>query len=354
MSKNQGLLNTFCGPTDLANERSIVPDDYPRDLFNDMGFVLRAKADTGEDIHLWMFMYRQVGADLVIDNEVCQTLMVSVAYTDEEKQTMHDTVYVNKGQNIDDYHKVGTMVFTESKDLVTWTLAGRTFDSQPPNWRVKGWHAGVEVDLEFSQRGDAFYHCGEFSKMVNGEGQAGYIVHCHVKGTVTTQEKSLTISNGHGVHERIIMAGRVPSRLHYMAGRGSCWLHGFGKELSFYILTRSLTHSATFMINVDGETVVSEHAWLEEADFWLDPKTNQMNPRKWLLSATTAKGKMEATVTAYGRAFYTWTRLGGTLVVHQFLADCEAKFTRTNGSTIEEKQMASLEYMRTLYIQPTP
>ena len=360
MSKPQthGLLHSFKGPTKLENERPIVPDDYSRDLFNDMGFVLRAKADTGEDIHLWMFMYRQLKSDHIMDNEVGQTLMVQVKYDAEEKKTMHDTAFVNKGQNIDDYEPVGSLNFAESKDKgVVWSLAGRIFESQPPNWRVMGEHAGVKVDLTFTQRGDAFYHCGEFGNLKNGEGLAGYIVHCHAKGTVTTGEKTLTISNGHGVHERIIMAGKVPARLHYMAGRGSCWLHGWGKSLSFYCLTRDLGRSSTFMLNIEGETLVtqgSENAWMEEADFWLDPKTNQMNPRKWKLRAQTDKGQFEATITAYGRAYYTWIRKGGALLVHQFCADSDAKFTKHDGSVIEEHQVASLEYMRTLYIQPTP
>jgi hypothetical protein len=37
--------------------------------------------------------------------------------------------------------------------------------------------------------------------------------------------------------------------------------------------------------------------------------------------------------------------------VHQSVADCEATFTRMDGTVQKSKQMASIEQMRTLYRQ---
>jgi len=87
----------------------------------------------------------------------------------------------------------------------------------------------------------------------------------------------------------------------------------------------------------------------EEAE-WLDPKTKQMNPHKWRVQAETSGGKLDVVVTAYSRGFYTWTRLNGTLLVHQYLADAEGTF-ETEGKVLRSKQVSSLEYMRTLYRQ---
>jgi hypothetical protein len=39
------------------------------------------------------------------------------------------------------------------------------------------------------------------------------------------------------------------------------------------------------------------------------------------------------------------------LLVHQYLADCVAKFTKKDGTVLHSKQVASLEYMLTLYRQ---
>jgi len=348
---------SYVAPIVLENARAIIPNDYEPDLFNDMGFVLRARADSGEDIHLWMFMYRQRGEEVIINNEVCQTLMVFPNFTDEQKKHMHDTPFVNKGQNIEDYHKIGALTFKDTPDTNTWNLAGRVFESRQGNWTVSGSHAGVKVQLEYKQRGEALYNGGPFADLHSGKGHSAFIVHCHVTGTVTVGEKVMTISAGHGIHERICMAGHVPARLQYMLERGMNWVNAWGPSISFYIKTASRGRSATMMLNVDGETIAivgGEKAGVEEVEFWLDPKTNQVNPRKWRVWANVeGKGRLEATVTAYGRAYYTWTRQGGGVLVHQYVADSVSKWTREDGKVVEEGGVAMNEYMRTLYVQPS-
>jgi hypothetical protein len=119
---------SYVTPIALENARAIIPDGYEPDLFNDMGFVLRARTDTDEDIH---FMYRQHGTEEIINNEVCQTLMVFPNFTDAEKLSMHDTRYINKGQNIDDYHPLGSLKFADEEKKITWTFAGSVFESRP-------------------------------------------------------------------------------------------------------------------------------------------------------------------------------------------------------------------------------
>lgn len=102
------------------------------------------------------------------------------------------------------------------------------------------------------------------------------------------------------------------------------------------------------MVNIDGELAVvkgPDKAWVEEIGRWLDPHTNQLNPCKWKIHAITDKGRLDAVVTAYGRAYYQWIRMGGTLVVHQFLADAEATFTRTDGTVITSKQKGGCSHI---------
>jgi hypothetical protein len=50
------------------------------------------------------------------------------------------------------------------------------------------------------------------------------------------------------------------------------------------MLNADSSPAATFMVNVDGKTPVFQgrrNTWAEEVDYWLDPKTNQINPSKW-------------------------------------------------------------------------
>ncbi|GAB7356272.1 hypothetical protein MBLNU459_g7081t1 [Dothideomycetes sp. NU459] len=342
------------GDVKLDYQRNLAVGRDSKELFNDYGFVVRAKAKTGEDIHLWMFTYRLKGPEIIIDGDLTQTLMVWGKFTSEEKKYMRDLPFVNKGQNIDDYLPPGSIKIQESEDAVTWSNAGRVYKGSPPNWHVTGEHAGVKVDLKFSQRSNAFFHCGRFEDLKPDSGVAGYVLHARVSGTIEVRGQTLEIDNGHGIHERIIMSGHIPRRIDYMGARGENWVHGFGEEFSWYGLTADANPAATFMVNIDGELAVvkgADKAWVEEIGRWLDPRTNQLNPCKWKIHAITDKGRLDAVVTAYARAYYTWTRQHGSLVVHQYLADADAKFTRTDGTVIESKQVASLEYMRTFYRQ---
>lgn len=189
---------------------------------NDYGFVVRAKAETGEDIHFWSFIYEQKSPESIIDGDVVQTLLVYGKYTDEERQFMHpDAGTVNRDQNIEDCYKRGEMKIEEAADEVRWILGGRIHQGAPPKFRISGEQdgTGVKVDINIEQRDLAFYHCGRFENLNNCHGAAGYIVHYNASGTIEMDGKVLKFTDGYGVHERIMQTGVVPDHTEYMSGR---------------------------------------------------------------------------------------------------------------------------------------
>jgi len=131
------IYHTTTGPIEINYEKSLLQGTPDGELFNDYGFVVRAKAETGEDIHLWSFIYQQLGPEIIIDGDVSQTLIVYGKYTDEEKDYIHPEMpTVNKGQNIEDYYKPGSIKVQEGKDKdgneeVTWTLDKRVHHGTP-------------------------------------------------------------------------------------------------------------------------------------------------------------------------------------------------------------------------------
>jgi len=53
------MYHAHVGPVSLDYERDNTEGrNSAKELFNDYGFVIRAKAASGEDLHLWMFTYR--------------------------------------------------------------------------------------------------------------------------------------------------------------------------------------------------------------------------------------------------------------------------------------------------------
>jgi hypothetical protein len=346
------IFQASSGPVKLDYDRANTEGRDHDEVFNDFGFVVRAKAKTGEDISMWVFAYRQQSHEVIVAADLCQTLLLQANYSDDEKQTMHDTEFINKGQNLEDYLDPGSLKILESEDSVTWAIAGRELSASPPHWAIRGEHAGVRCDIRLSQRSPGFFHTGRFEEL-GTDGIAGYQVHGSAVGEIEVDGKLLEIE-GYFVHERILMTGKLHSRIANKAGRGSNWMHSWGEEFSWYLLNSDIGSHAVGMVTFgDRQLVVSgsENASIEELDHWLDPKTRQMNPRKWRVRMHTEDGDLDATVTAYGRGYYTWLRRGGTILVHQYVADAEATFTFNDGTVLTSKQLSFNEFMRTFYIQ---
>jgi len=277
---------------------------------------------------------------------------------------MHDTPFVNQGQDIEDYLPVGALKSTANDSLVTYNIANVTMTSTGTTWQAYGSHAGVSVNITMEVSGQEFLHVGNFSQLSdcpldtpsansNCTGSAGGIVHAVATGTISFNDTTLVLDQAYSVHERLIQGGSVPSRIQNSDGIGAFWMHAWGQRLSFFTFTAD-TQYATGEVTIDGQTYVSSgvaNTSIETIGSWLDPKSNQLIPYKWTTFAILDFGRMDATVTAYGRLYYYWVRDGGLIITYQFVADAETTFVYTNGTTISEEQPAFIEYFRTFYIQ---
>jgi hypothetical protein len=319
-----------------------------------MGFVIRGKTDEGHDFHLWTFQYVQRGPEVVIDGDITQSLFMISKFSDEEKMSMHDIAYLNKGQNLEDYGKPGRIVIKENGDKTEWATPDRQYNCDPPNWLITGGHAGVKTNIKFTSKAPGFFHLGSFSSLPAKGGLAGYVQHGKTKGTIEVAGKIHRFT-GYGVHERIIQSGTVPDRTHYMGGRGKNWIQSFSKSFSWFAFkgdVGSAAFTGILYIGDEGFACENGQGGIEEIQYWLDPKSKIMIPSRWKVWFDTPKGRIEAEVYGYGRGYYTWTRNRGTMVVNQYLADASAKLILKDGTIIEETQSSIIEHMRTLYRQP--
>lgn len=353
--EEEGIFNNVAAPVTLDHMKRRLPLDFKDEIFNDSGLVVRGKAESGEDIHLWNFIYQQQGREVVVDGDVAQLLLVYGKFTDDQKQYMNpEAAGVNKGQLIDDYYKPGTIKITEEKDKVVWKLDKMEHHCAPPVWQAIGESAGVKVDLKFEQSSPAFWHLGTFETQKE-VGMAGYVAHCRVSGTIEVDGKVLTLKDQYGLHERIQHKGKVPDRTGHMSGRGLHWMHGWSEGFSWYLMRGDVGKGlGTAMINIGDEQILLEDptsSGVEEAANWIDPVSKIVSPYRWRAWVRTDKGTLESRIKAYGRQYYTWTRRGGTLVVNQYCADAETEFRYPDGRTVTAKQVVSIEHMRTLYRQ---
>lgn len=353
--KDPGVYQTHVLPFKQEHEGALLKDTDYAEFFNDKGFVIRAKTDEGADIHLWSFMYQQRGPEVIVDGDLTQSLFMVTNYSDEEKQYMHDNAYINKGQNIEDYGKVGDIKIEESAEEVTWSTPNRKYVCKPPLWHLSGDHAGVTTDITLNEISPGFFHLGSFENLDPKSGCAGYIGHGRVEGSITVKGKTHKFK-GFGVHERIIQYGIIPDRTGYMGNRGLNWMHGFSDEFSWYCFKGDVAEGQfTGIVNIAGESFPVENGQggIEETAYWIDPKSKIVSPYKWQVWMTTPKGRLQATVNGYARGYYSWIRKHGTMVVNQYQADSKSTFTYSDGRVLEAPtQLAMIEHMRTLYRQP--
>lgn len=351
--KDPGVFQSIALEVKHEHEGAHQKDTDFSEFFNDMGFVIRGKTDEGKDIYLWSFMYLQRGPEIIVDGDVRQSLCIVTDFSDEEKKTMHDTPYVNKGQNIEDYAKPGTIKIDQTATETIWS-AERKYICKPPNWRVEGEHAGVITDFEYKATSPGFFHLGKFEDLPADGGCAGYVMHGTAQGTITVNGKAHKFK-GYGVHERIIQSGIVPDRTEYMGGRGLNWMHSWSDEFSWYCFKGDVgPNQFTGIVNIgkDSYPVQDHDGGIEELAYWLDPKSKIMIPYKWRVWANVPVGRLESEVWGYGRGYYTWIRKHGTMVVNQYIADSKSKFTFKDGRVLESPQLAMIEHMRTMYRQP--
>jgi len=350
------LFQMVSQPIKLSDEGANTRGREQMETFNDSGFMIRARAETGEDIQLWTFLYQQRSSEVIINGDLCQTCLIVSDFPADEQSTMHDTPFLNKGQSVEDYYKPGDLKITETPSKVTWSLGGREIIATKDLWEIKGTHNGVRTDLRARPLGPGFFHVGTFEKL-GKQGAAGYQAHMAIEGEIEAKGKVYKIT-GYAVHERIYIAfPTIPPRLEKNRGGGSNWLHCFGPEFSFYILNASVGGHATAMVQAGGKQYLAggdANIRTTPTEYWIDPKSAQRVPCKWDIWIKTSDGsEMKATAVANGRSYYYWLRRGGLLTVHQFKGDSEATFTMADGKVLRSKQFFHNEFMRTYYEQVT-
>ncbi|KAF2815547.1 uncharacterized protein BDZ99DRAFT_516266 [Mytilinidion resinicola] len=282
-----------------------------------------------------------------------------------------DTPFVNVGQDLEDYAPIGTLTSTYNNSNVEYTFEDFTLGSQDsiPS-HVKTWNAnesrgGGTVSLTMQQHGDEVYHAGAFEGLSNCSpnetatnynctGNFGGIVHINdVTGTLSYNDSTVTIGTAYGVHERILQAGAVPSRILNCLGNAATCIHTWGEKIDSWVFSVDFGPLTQSLVNIDGETMATTgiaNTSLAETAHWLDPKSNQLVPYKWHSWAGMSKGRIDSYVTAFGRLYYYWIRKGGMIITYQYLANAVTTFTYPNGTTISESQVAFIEYFRTAYI----
>jgi hypothetical protein len=132
MPEDSGIYQNLNIPLNVEFEGAHQKETDYAEFFIHKGFLVRGRTKDGTGIHFCTFLYQQRDSEVLIDRDVNQSLFIAAKYTDEEKNFMHGTPFVNKGQNIEDYGKAGDIKIDESKEQVVWSATGRKYVCQTP------------------------------------------------------------------------------------------------------------------------------------------------------------------------------------------------------------------------------
>ena len=94
----------------------------------------------------------------------------------------------------------------EHADSVTWSIEGRVYEATPTNWRIRGEHAGVDLDLTFEPILPAIWPwgCSEDPTVV----PIWYDTMCAVTGTITVAGQTFPIA-AHGIREHMTVGPQI-------------------------------------------------------------------------------------------------------------------------------------------------
>lgn len=327
----------------LAHGRRTVTAVIPpeMDSSENAGFAVFGRSGDF-DILFWTCAYMMSDTPhsswIVPDARIHGTIFMAIPRSDTPQ--LGDNAFVRTGLHLPQYLKQCRFDIVEEADTITWFVDERQYVWDPPNWRLKGEHAGVDVDLVAIAAGPATWAAGPFEDIMKNQG-GGYDVPIEVTGTITAGGITYPLEDAHGSHERVGMGqGRdiisecfgaevVVSDLfvddvHILFGQHT------GREMSFGKI--DIGDQSIPVMPLMGQGTMS----LTTLEKWHDPRSGLLLPSHWSLEMTAEDGTAcELDVRAEGRAYWHYTTKSGVMVMVWQLSRANGTLTLADGTKRE-------------------
>ena len=332
--------------------------DRDINLWENHGWMVWDRVDE-EDVLLWLSPYRLVGGQpdgpfAVQDVALSQTLVLRAAHAGGERRIMHDNPFLEVGYELGDHQPGNALSIDLEPDRATWRIGQRSFEAQPPRWRIVGEHAGVDVDLEMQAMGPALWLTPPERSVEQIEER--WLVQCaRARGEVRHRGRTLRI-DGYACHERHVHCGTRYDPPRLLSARGVTWHSGSSEGVQVLILSRpslGLVWARLVFENAEVEFSAPSHTCkLEETDFWLDPQSRLQVPCAWESTFTGPSGQLHVSARAFARAYYLWPNFKrGCTILYWWLADAEVSYTLADGRSASATFQYIVHDNRLLYRQ---
>ncbi len=263
-----------------------------------------------EELLIWTSPYvlknATNGPFLVPAASVLQTTFLRVRYPADQKTSMHDNEFTSVGWDLADFLDGDALRIVEGRTQVTWEVLDRTYGFAPPNWFVRGAHAGLWCDLEFTPAAPAFWYSDPAADL-RTEPELWVNQFARVRGEVRVAGRSYRI-DGRGWHEHHTHLKPAFDPLTMNSGVGVNFHAGFGADVQVYAHKRSSGrgHGRAVLgdrvLHFDDPTAIA----LEPVELWRDPRSWFSVPSRWRVTMRSPEGAVDLRVSAYARAYYLW------------------------------------------------
>ena len=310
-------------------------------LWENNGWMVWDRID-GEDILLWVSPYRLIGHGpnsvyALSDVALSQTLLIRGRYDGASRSQMHDNAFLCVGYDLGDHLDGDELRISLGDDAATWRVGSRTFTSAPPEWTIRGDHAGLNVDLRISAMGPPFWFTNPADETEISQ-ERWFLACARVQGQLTHLGDTLSI-NGYGSHERHIHCGPRYDPVKTLSARGITWHSGSANDLQIIMLSRPSRGIAWCRIVTERELVdfsaPAHSCEIIETDFWIDPQSRMQIPCAWRSTFIGPSGTLELHARAFARAYYLWPHFKhGCTILYWWMADASIEWKRANGERL--------------------
>ncbi|HRE02603.1 MAG TPA: hypothetical protein PLV68_14980, partial [Ilumatobacteraceae bacterium] len=246
------------------------------------------------------------------------TIFMAIPHTDDTP-SMSDNAFIRTGLHLPQYRDGRRFDIEEADGTVTWRVDDREYVWDPPNWRIRGEHAGVDVDLVAQAVGPGTWAAGPFETAAENKA-FGYDVPIGVTGTITADGRTFQLDDAHGSHERagmgqgrdivaevdgaeVLVADLFHDDIHMIFGQHT------GRSLNFGRIDAG-SNSVSIMPLMD-QGVMS----VTTLERWHDPKSGLLLPVHWRVVMSNEGANCELDVRAEGRAYWHYTTKSGVMVM---------------------------------------
>lgn len=303
------------------------------DLWENNGWMVWSSTPD-EHVLLWASPYRLIsrpdGPFGVRDVALSQTLLLTAP---RDATELTDTPFIEQGWSLADALEPERLAVENDGGSAVWAVGDRRFVADPPEWAVRGAHAGVDLDVELTAMAPAFWFTDPAVSVE--ESQERWFVQCaSARGTIVSGGRTIEV-DGQGCHERHVHCGRRYDPARLLSARGVTWHSGGRGDVQILVFTRpSLGRNWSRLILADGVVDLAEghECRVEETAMWVDPRSRLSVPSAWTVEIEGPSGSVTVSARALARAYYLWPQLAhGATVLYWWLGEADIGYSLADG-----------------------